>query len=142
MTGRVKAKKLFYRRRQSEYSRDEFFKKSKIILYHVTGTQAEKSHLNCLIVMKMGNLHSTQPKEKDEEDSSDSEDEDEDDKPNMETAMINHVGAINRIRVSVVLVFTSQIDLFPYLPLCRCYSKRAVGTCKASEQVPGSLLYH
>ncbi len=53
--------------------------------------------------MKMGNLHSTQPQpEEDDSDSdSDDDDEDEDKKPHMETAMINHLGSINRIRVRI-----------------------------------------
>ncbi|XP_072044246.1 glutamate-rich WD repeat-containing protein 1-like [Amphiura filiformis] len=67
--------------------------------YLVAGTQAEKVHLNSVIVMKMGNLHSTQPEE---EDSDSDSDEDDDNKPHLETAMINHLGSINRIRATVI----------------------------------------
>ena len=59
--------------------------------------------MNCVIVMKMSNLHSTQPKESKDGDSdsdSESDEDNEDNNPVLETAMINHLGSINRIRVS------------------------------------------
>ncbi|XP_070579817.1 glutamate-rich WD repeat-containing protein 1-like [Ptychodera flava] len=74
--------------------------------YIVAGTQAEKAHLNNVIVVKMSNLHKTCKEDKmdedDEEESDSSDEEDEDEKPELETAMIRHDGAVNRIRATVV----------------------------------------
>ncbi|XP_033631218.1 glutamate-rich WD repeat-containing protein 1-like [Asterias rubens] len=72
--------------------------------FTVAGTQAEKAHLNNLIVMKMSNLNRTRQKASDDEDSSDSDSdsEDEDEKPELETAMLKHLGAINRIRSTTI----------------------------------------
>lgn len=78
--------------------------------YIVAGTQASASHINNVIVMKMGNLHRTSKEPKENEDSDlesdieDSDDEDEelteDKKPVMSCALINHVGCVNRIRAT------------------------------------------
>ena len=71
--------------------------------YLVAGTQGERAHLSNVIVMKMSNLQrTTRPPKGDGEmgdDESESDDEDEDGKPELDTAMIRHVGAVNRIRV-------------------------------------------
>ena len=72
-------------------------------MYMVAGTQAERAHVNNVIVMKMSNLTKTNKDDKSKDDDSeddDSEDEDDDDKPELETAMIKHTGGVNRIRVS------------------------------------------
>lgn len=67
-------------------------------MYIVAGTQAAKTHVNNLLVMKMSNLHSNkQHSEDSESESSDSEDEDER-KPVMSVAPIKHQGCINRVR--------------------------------------------
>ncbi|XP_064478511.1 glutamate-rich WD repeat-containing protein 1-like [Ornithodoros turicata] len=72
--------------------------------YLVSGTQAERSHLNHVIVMKMSNMSRNKASKKanenedDESDSSDSEDED--DKPELDSALIPHQGCVNRIRVT------------------------------------------
>ena len=77
----------------------------------MAGTQAERSHTNNLIVMKMGNLHRTKReiKDKEEDDSDDESDdeEDEDKKPELETAMIKHTGCVNRVRVSIFTILIS-----------------------------------
>lgn len=73
----------------------------------VAGTQAQASHINNVIVMKMSNLHRTS-KEKEEGDSdleSDMSDDDDDEqpeekKPKMSCALINHVGCVNRVRAT------------------------------------------
>ena len=50
--------------------------------------------------MKMTNLHRTRQKAADDDSSdSDSDSEDEDEKPDLDTAMLKHLGAVNRIRV-------------------------------------------
>ncbi|KAL6267489.1 hypothetical protein P5V15_000564 [Pogonomyrmex californicus] len=68
-------------------------------MYIVAGTQAAKTHVNNLLVMKMSNLHSNkQHSEDSESESSDSEDEDEEHKPMMSVASIKHQGCINRVR--------------------------------------------
>jgi ribosome assembly protein RRB1 len=67
--------------------------------YMVAGTLAERSHTNKLIVLKMSNLNKTTPEEKDDEDSESDESDMEDDQPELETAMLNHNGGVNRIRV-------------------------------------------
>lgn len=69
--------------------------------YLTAGTQAERSHLNHLMVMKMSNMSRNKEAAKkdagDDEDSSDSDDEDA--KPELETALIPHNGCVNRVRV-------------------------------------------
>ncbi|XP_011647669.1 glutamate-rich WD repeat-containing protein 1 [Pogonomyrmex barbatus] len=68
-------------------------------MYIVAGTQAAKTHVNNLLVMKMSNLHSNkQHSEDSESESSDSEDEDEEHEPMMSVASIKHQGCINRVR--------------------------------------------
>lgn len=68
-------------------------------MYLVAGTQAAKTHVNNLLIMKMSNLHGNkQCSEDSASESSDSEDEDDDDKPIMNVAPIKHQGCINRVR--------------------------------------------
>ncbi|XP_055534972.1 glutamate-rich WD repeat-containing protein 1 [Wyeomyia smithii] len=68
----------------------------------VAGTQAARTHVNNVIIMKMSNLHRTSKKQ-DTDDESDSDEysdeEDVDDKrPQMSCALIKHAGCVNRIR--------------------------------------------
>ncbi|XP_077980352.1 glutamate-rich WD repeat-containing protein 1-like [Glandiceps talaboti] len=74
--------------------------------YLVAGTQAEKTHLNNIIVMKMSNLYKTkkdeEEEEKEDDDDDDSSEENEDEKAELETSMIKHNGSINRIRSTVI----------------------------------------
>lgn len=51
--------------------------------------------------MKMSNMNRTsKPSEEDDDDEDDDDSDDEDDKhPELETAMIDHLGSVNRIRV-------------------------------------------
>jgi len=74
--------------------------------YLVSGTQAERAHVNNIIVMKMSNLHGTNQQNEECDDDDDDDDDDEKD-PELETALIKHNGSINRIRVSLD-VFTTQ----------------------------------
>ncbi|XP_011176015.1 glutamate-rich WD repeat-containing protein 1 isoform X2 [Solenopsis invicta] len=67
-------------------------------MYIVAGTQAARTHVNNLLVMKMSNLHASKHSEDSESESSDSEDEDDDRKPVMSVAPIKHQGCINRVR--------------------------------------------
>lgn len=75
--------------------------------YLAAGTQAERSHLNHLMVLRMSNL--TRNKESaahrdagEDDDSDDDEDsEDEDAKAELESALIPHQGCVNRVRVCV-----------------------------------------
>lgn len=76
--------------------------------YMVAGTQAARTHVNNLIVMKMNNLHKNQDGGGDGKDDEDEEelDDDEDDvadkdelkKPQMTCALIKHQGCVNRVR--------------------------------------------
>lgn len=73
--------------------------------YIVAGTQAARTHVNSVIVMKMSNLHRTSKEKKDSDlesdasdEESDSDDEDDDKKPHMSCALIKHQGCVNRIR--------------------------------------------
>ncbi|XP_064646877.1 glutamate-rich WD repeat-containing protein 1-like [Lineus longissimus] len=70
--------------------------------YMVAGTLAERSHTNKVIVMKMSNLSKTTPAEKEGEDSESDESDSEDDQPELETAMLNHNGGVNRIRATMM----------------------------------------
>lgn len=68
-------------------------------MYIVAGTQAARTHINNLLVIKMSNLHANKQHSDDSEsESSDSEDEDDDGKPVMSIAPIKHQGCINRVR--------------------------------------------
>lgn len=68
-------------------------------MYIIAGTQAAKTHVNNLLIMKMSNLHGSKQRSEDSEsESSDSEDEDDEGKPVMSVASIKHQGCINRVR--------------------------------------------
>ncbi|XP_029672091.1 glutamate-rich WD repeat-containing protein 1 isoform X1 [Formica exsecta] len=70
-----------------------------LTMYIVAGTQAAKTHVNNLLVMKMSNLHGTrQSSEDSESESSDSEDENDEHRPVMNVAPIRHHGCVNRVR--------------------------------------------
>ncbi|KAH8272623.1 hypothetical protein KR018_010189 [Drosophila ironensis] len=71
--------------------------------YIVAGTQAARTHVNNLIVMKMSNLHRTS--DDDDEDEEELEDDQDDvaDRqalkvPKMSCALLNHQGCVNRVR--------------------------------------------
>lgn len=66
--------------------------------YIVAGTQAAQGKQNHVIVMKMSQLDRTISN--DEE--SDSDDELLDEEPELDTAMLNHMGGVNRIRYSMI----------------------------------------
>ncbi|SPP75808.1 glutamate-rich WD repeat-containing protein 1 [Drosophila guanche] len=72
--------------------------------YIVAGTQAARTHVNNLIVMKMSNLHRTQDDEAEEDDEELEDDQDdvpdkeELKKPQMTCALIKHQGCVNRVR--------------------------------------------
>lgn len=71
--------------------------------YIVAGTQASRTHVNNLIVMKLSNMHRTNKEsEDDDDDDEDSDDEEEEElkKPQMAAALIKHQGCVNRTRVS------------------------------------------
>jgi len=67
----------------------------------VAGTQAARTHVNNLIVMKWSNMHKIKHEEGGEDDVSDSDD-DEDDEPVLEAATLKHPGCVNRIRTTQV----------------------------------------
>lgn len=69
-------------------------------MYIVAGTQAARSHVNNLLVMKMSNLHGTRLRcgNAESEDSSDSEEDNDERKPVMSVAPVKHQGCINRVR--------------------------------------------
>lgn len=75
--------------------------------YMVAGTQAARTHVNNLIVMKMHNLHKTQDGDESgeyeddgelEDDQDDIQDSNEIKKPQMSCALIKHQGCVNRVR--------------------------------------------
>ncbi|KAH8234322.1 hypothetical protein KR038_007686 [Drosophila bunnanda] len=71
--------------------------------YIVAGTQAARTHVNNLIVMKMDNMHKTQDDGDDddeelEDDQDDVVDRDDLKKPQMTCALIKHQGCVNRVR--------------------------------------------
>ncbi len=71
----------------------------------VCGTQAARSHVNSVIVIKMSNLHGIKAQDS-KNDEADSESEEDDEKePELESAMIKHNGAVNRVRVRKLSVF-------------------------------------
>lgn len=70
--------------------------------YIVAGTQAARTHANNVIIMKMSNLNKTGEDDDDEDEDAELSDDDEESKPVMYSAMIKHLGCINRIRSTVV----------------------------------------
>lgn len=88
-------------------------------MYLLAGTQAAKTHVNNLLVMKITNLHGKSASESDDEESSDEED-DEESSPKMQVATARHQGCVNRIRyfnkafsyrvVLIVIVITKKIE--------------------------------
>ncbi|GBP03339.1 Glutamate-rich WD repeat-containing protein 1 [Eumeta japonica] len=70
--------------------------------FMIAGTQAARTHINNLIVMKMSNLHKTKDDDNDNEELEDDEDDigdkDEINKPQMACALIKHQGCVNRVR--------------------------------------------
>ena len=66
----------------------------------VAGTQAAKTHVNKLIIMKFSNLHKLENTK--DEDSDESSDEEEDEKPVLDAATIKHPGCVNRIRTTCI----------------------------------------
>ncbi|GFO32099.1 glutamate-rich WD repeat-containing protein 1-like [Plakobranchus ocellatus] len=85
--------------------------------YLIGGSQSEMGHLNCIMLMKMFNMHKTQKdleKSKEEDDDDDSSDEDEEDddegadtsgqnkSPRLHQTAIKHNGCVNRIKTTTV----------------------------------------
>lgn len=71
--------------------------------YCVSGTQADRSHTNNVVVFKLANMHKSNTVEDDDEESSESDEEEEENeakKPVMSAALMKHNGGVNRIRVS------------------------------------------
>uniref|UniRef100_A0A2M4BM72 Glutamate-rich WD repeat-containing protein 1 n=2 Tax=Anopheles marajoara TaxID=58244 RepID=A0A2M4BM72_9DIPT len=71
----------------------------------VAGTQAARTHVNGVIVMKMSNMNRTQREKDDESDDSGEESDDEDvggdgKTPHLNCALIKHAGCVNRLRVT------------------------------------------
>ncbi|XP_012268088.2 glutamate-rich WD repeat-containing protein 1 [Athalia rosae] len=73
-------------------------------MYILAGTQAARTHMNNLLVMKMSNLHAT-TRSSEDSDAEDSDSDDEDDEaraPVMTVASIKHQGCVNRVRCTHV----------------------------------------
>ncbi|XP_034182613.1 WD repeat-containing protein 1 l(2)09851 [Osmia lignaria lignaria] len=67
-------------------------------MYLVAGTQAAKTHVNNLLVMKMKNLHATKDDSDDDSDDDELDSDDDTNTPVMSVAPIKHQGCINRVR--------------------------------------------
>ncbi|KAG7199450.1 hypothetical protein KM043_014076 [Ampulex compressa] len=72
-----------------------------LCMYLVAGTQAAKTHVNNLLIMKMGNLSGVKGEDSDTE-SSDESDEENDHLPFMSVASIKHHGCVNRVRCTKI----------------------------------------
>ncbi|KAK2714194.1 hypothetical protein QYM36_008677 [Artemia franciscana] len=72
-----------------------------VTTYIVAGTQSMKTVTNKVLIMKMSNLHKTC---NDDDESTDEEEDEEQPeiKPNLDTAVLPHFGAVNRIRMTFV----------------------------------------
>ncbi|XP_078033247.1 WD repeat-containing protein 1 l(2)09851 [Augochlora pura] len=68
-----------------------------LTMYLIAGTQAARTHVNNLLVMKMRNLHKTNEDSDDELEDDESDDE-ESKSPVMSVAPIKHQGCVNRVR--------------------------------------------
>lgn len=77
--------------------------------YIAAGTQSERAHVNNVIVMKMSNM-SKNRSEPEEEDSSEDDSDSDEETPELETAMIKHVGAVNRIRVKFPRIYVALLN--------------------------------
>src|SRR5699024_8510209 len=68
--------------------------------YLVAGTQADKAHLNKLLVLKLSRMG---PVKKPSENSDDEEDsDDEEELPDLQSISIPHAGCVNRIRSKMI----------------------------------------
>ncbi|KAK3782929.1 hypothetical protein RRG08_016308 [Elysia crispata] len=93
-------------------NRDKF----PLTAYLIGGSQSETGHLNCIMLMKMFNMHKTQKEEKkkdeedeDEDDSTDEEEEEEETnaagagkQPKLHQTAIKHNGCVNRIKTATL----------------------------------------
>lgn len=66
----------------------------------IAGTQAARTHANNVIVMKLSNLLKTNDEDDDDDDDDEESDEDDSKTPQMTSAMIKHLGCVNRIRAT------------------------------------------
>ncbi|KAL7306466.1 hypothetical protein TKK_0001880 [Trichogramma kaykai] len=68
-------------------------------MYIVSGTQAPKTHVNNLLLIKMSNLHGIKQKnDSSDDESSDDESEQDTNVPIMSSIALKHKGCVNRIR--------------------------------------------
>lgn len=68
--------------------------------YVVTGTQADLTHNNEVLVMKMSQLAKTKNDDGNDSDDDSDDEDDVDDDPILEHKSMKHMGGVNRIRVS------------------------------------------
>lgn len=74
-----------------------------VTCYFVAGTQAARTHVNKVILMKMSNLRKIKQSDSDDDSElEDDEDEDRGGEPILSSASINHNGCVNRIRATSV----------------------------------------
>lgn len=86
-----------------------------LTMYLVAGTQANQTHLNSVIVMKLSNLHKTKRDEESDDDEDDEDDEEAEEKrPKMAGALMKHPGCVNRIRVRILTLFTLKLCSYKY----------------------------
>ena len=98
--------------------------------YIAAGTQSERAHVNNVIVMKMDNMSRNRPAKEEEDDDSSDDDDDSDtneDAPELETAMIKHVGAVNRIRVKFFIMWASHDNVYVTWPITVDATARGLG---------------
>ncbi|XP_017270741.1 glutamate-rich WD repeat-containing protein 1 [Kryptolebias marmoratus] len=117
------------------------------------GTQADSALKNRLLVMRMHNLHGTEPedeeKDSSDEDSGDEEEEDEDKKPKLELAMAPHYGGINRVRVTQVgqrclaAVWSEkgQVEIFDLRPQLEAVHSSTAMAAFAQQQKEAAALF-
>ncbi|MCL4130447.1 UNVERIFIED_CONTAM: hypothetical protein GTU68_017815 [Idotea baltica] len=69
-----------------------------VTCYFVAGSQAARTHINNIVLLKMSNLRKINTADNEEDEDSD----DEEELPVITSALINHNGSVNRIRTTAV----------------------------------------
>jgi len=123
-------------------------------MYMVAGTQAERAHVNNIIVIKMSNLTKTKEKSKNEDEDDDEEEsgdegEDEEDTPELEAAMIKHdTGGVNRVRCTcigdkqIAASWSEQGGVFVWdlsRPLQAVNDSQIMATYTRNQETPSAL---
>ena len=70
--------------------------------YLVSGTNADKAHLNKLLILKLSQMGPVKKQSENDDEVDDSDDDDDEDLPDLQSVSIAHSGCVNRIRARTI----------------------------------------